>query len=292
MAGRSRRAGRDAGQGARELPRERRVASGTASLRWDGSRATLFLDAVESSDVDVAHPERLGFEYMQQMTQALQAWRPEPAPVRALHLGAAACSLPWAWDVRRPGSRQVAVEIDPLLAEAVREWFPLPRSPRLRLRVGDGRAVLDGTRPGSLDVVVRDAFDHGRVPVSLLTAGAARAAARALRPGGLYLVNAAHGGPFDARPDIAAIRATFPVVHALMDPKVGRAARRGNIVVAAQRPAEGQEPLDADELDRLLRRLPLPARALRGQALERWLAGARAVADPPPVTPPGPPVGG
>jgi len=280
MAGRSQRDG----TGARRAPQQRAVASGTATLVWDGPRATLLLDGVESSCVDVDHPDRLEFEYMQQMTQVLHAWRPEPAPIRALHLGAAACALPWAWDTRRPGSRQVAVEVDADLAASVREWFALPRSPRLRLRTGDGREVLDGARADSYDVVVRDAFAHGTVPSSLATQGAARAAAAALRPGGLYLLNTAHGGPFDARPDIAAVSTVFPVVHAIADPKVGRAARRGNIVVAAQKPGRDglvDGKLDADEVDRLLRRLPLPARAMRGRALARWLAGARPAQDPP-----------
>ena len=43
----------------------REISSGSVSLSWEGSRATLFLGAVESSCVDVKYPERLEFEYMQ-----------------------------------------------------------------------------------------------------------------------------------------------------------------------------------------------------------------------------------
>lgn len=256
------------------------VSSGTATLRWDGTRATLLLDDVESSNVDVADPTHLEFEYMQHMDAALDTLMPSPTPVRALHLGAAACALPWAWARSRPGSRQVAVEIDQLLAEHVREWFDLPRSPELRIRVGDGRDVLSRARPGALDVVVRDAFDHGAVPSSLGTVEAAREAARALRPGGLYLLNAAHGGPADARPDVSALLEVFPLVCAVTDPKVGRSQRRGNVVLVAQTSSHEDDRLDLDELDRHLRRLPLPARVLRGRALERWTAGAPAPRDP------------
>lgn len=284
------------------------VSSGTATLRWDGTRATLLLDDVESSNVDIADPSHLEFEYMQHMDAALDTLLPAPAPVRALHLGAAACALPWAWATVRPGSRQVAVEVDARLADCVRDWFDLPRSPELRIRVGDGREVLSHVRPGSFDVVVRDAFDHGSVPTSLGTVGAAREAAAALRPGGLYLVNAAHGGPADARPDAAALREVFPLVCAVTDPKVRRSQRRGNVVLVAQSDPRGAGAdegghgdaggpgregfLDLDELDRHLRRLPLPARVLRGRALERWTAGAPAPTDAPPGTTAGHPGGG
>lgn len=257
------------------------VSSGTATLRWDGTRATLLLDDVESSNVDVADPTHLEFEYMQHMDAALDTLLPSPAPVRALHLGAAACALPWAWARSRPGSRQVAVEIDELLARHVREWFDLPRSPELRIRVGDGRDVLSRARPGGLDVVVRDAFDHGQVPAAIATVESAREAARALRPGGLYLLNSPHGGPVDARPDVSALMEVFPLVCAVTDPKVGRSQRRGNVVLVAQTPPQEGGRLDLDELDRHLRRLPLPARVLRGRALERWTAGAPAPRDAP-----------
>lgn len=120
------------------------VSSGSAEIRWDGSRATLYLDGVESSCIDVESPQDLEFEYMQQMTVVLDSWLPQGRPVQALHLGGAACALPWAWETARPGSRQVAVEVDALLAALVREVFDLPRSPALRIRIGEGREPPSG----------------------------------------------------------------------------------------------------------------------------------------------------
>lgn len=253
------------------------VSSGSAEIRWDGSRATLYLDGVESSCIDVESPQDLEFEYMQQMTVVLDSWLPQGRPVQALHLGGAACALPWAWETARPGSRQVAVEVDALLAALVREVFDLPRSPALRIRIGEGRAVLESTRAGWWDVVVRDAFDHGRVPPRLATVEAARAAARALVPGGLHLLNTVHGGASDARGEAAALLEAFPTVLAVADPKVSRSSRRGNVVLVAQTP--GQQVLDVAEVDRGLRRLALPARVLSGQQLRRWVAGTPATRD-------------
>ncbi len=258
------------------------VASGVAEVRWDGSRATLFLDGVESSCIDVEDPQDLEFEYMQHMTVILDAHTPPHRPVHALHLGAAACALPSAWEAARPGSRQVAVEVDALLAELVRRLFDLPRSPALRIRIGEGRQVMASTRPASWDVVVRDAFDHGRVPAALATLEAARDAARALVPGGLYLVNTPHGGGLDARAEAAALLEVFPDVLAVADPKVVRSARRGNVVLAARTP--GPAGPRVWEVDRGLRRLALPARVLEGAGLRRWIAGARPPRDPAPGT--------
>ena len=266
---------------AKRVPRgreEHRISSGVATLSWDGPTVTLYLEDVESSAINVEHPDQLVFEYMQQMTAALDSLIPGPQWVHALHLGAAGCALPWAWDVMRPGSRQVAVEVDAELARQVREWFDLPRSPALRIRVGDGREVLASTRPASMDVIVRDAFAHGDVPPHLTTLDSATQAARALRPGGLYLMNCPHGGGADGRADVAAALATFPEVHLITDPKVLRSGRIGNIVIVARATSDDStehSPCDLADLERRLRRLPLPARVWSGAEVIRWVAGAK-----------------
>ncbi len=270
------------------------VDLGLARLSWDGPRATLLIDEVESSCVDVEDPRHLEFEYMQHLTCALDAAVPHGRPVRALHLGGAACALPWAWALHRPGSRQSVVEIDAALATLVRQWFDLPRAPELRIRVGDARAVLESVRAGSFEVIVRDAFAGAEVPEHLTTVECARAAERALCPGGLYMLNCAHGGGSDARIECASLQEVFGQVQAVADPKVGRQGRRGNVVLVAQKALaqgpgvdEGGAPsssiglLDTAALDRDLRRLPLPARLTQGVALVKWRAGARPRWDPP-----------
>ena len=248
---------------------------GHAEIRWDGPRATLLLDGVESSAVDASDPSYLEFEYMQHMSCALGAALPPPGPVRALHLGGAACALACAWSLSHSQSRHVAVEVDRLLAEQVREHFPIPKAPQVKIRVGDGRAVLDGTREGSFDVIVRDAFASGVTPDHLRTVECAQRARATLSARGVYLVNCAHGGAANARQDVAALREVFPFVASIQDPKVGRGGRRGNVVALAC--ADGV--VDVDEIDRALRTLALPARITRPQDLERWVAGTPALRD-------------
>ncbi len=264
------------------------VSQGNAELRWEGSRATLLLDGVESSCIDTADPSYLEFEYMQHMSCALDATFPCERPLQVLHLGGAACALPWAWSVTHPSSRHVVCEIDEALAALVREWFSIPRSPIVKIRVGDARVSVDRGRAGSYDVVVRDAFMGGVVPPHLRTVESAAGALHLLRPGGLYMLNCAHGGTEDARVDAAALLEVFPQVWALCDPKVGRSGRRGNIVLVAQAPLDEGEAggesseegvLDLRELDRLLRKLPLPARPLSDAQVRAWHAGTRPLRD-------------
>jgi len=248
---------------------------GSASIRWDGPRATLFLDGVESSAVDTSDPTYLEFEYMQHMSAVVSTLWGTGERLRALHVGGAACALACAWSATHPLSRHVAVEVDGALAAQVREHFPIPKAPQVKIRVGDGRAVLGATREAGFDVIVRDAFAAGITPDHLRTVECARLARRALAPSGVYLVNCAHGGEANARQDAAALLEVFPFVASIQDPKVGRGGRRGNVVVVAA--AEGVA--DADEIDRALRTLALPARITRPKQLARWVAGCPPLRD-------------
>ncbi len=238
---------------------------GTASLRREPGaphQVTLLLDGTESSFLDLDDPAHLEFEYMQQMVVVLDAARPA-GPVRALHLGAAGCALPRALEARRPGSTQLAVELDEELARLVREWFDLPRAPRLRIRTGDARAVTAGLRDGAWEVVVRDVFAAGLVPAHVRTLEAVRQVHRVLAPGGLYLVNLTDRPPLPrAKAEIAAVQEVFADVALVADPAILRGRRYGNLVLAAS-----DAPLPVDAIERGLRRLPLPVRLVHGEEL-------------------------
>ncbi|MFH5822571.1 spermidine synthase [Georgenia sp. AZ-5] len=262
----------------RDLPSEPvRTSLGTASVRREPGaphRVTLLLDGTESSHLDLADPSHLEFEYMQQMAVVLDAARP-PGPVRALHLGAAGCALPRALEARRPGSTQLAVELDEVLAHLVREWFDLPRAPRLRIRTGDARAVTAALAHGIWEVAVRDVFASGRVPRHVRTVEAATEVHRVLTPGGIYLVNLTDRPPLHgARGEVATLEAVFGHVALIADPAILRGRRYGNVVLAAS-----DAPLPVESLERDLRRLPLPVRLVHGAALDAFRGTAPPVHD-------------
>ncbi|HLS74268.1 MAG TPA: fused MFS/spermidine synthase [Actinomycetaceae bacterium] len=252
-----------------------RTSTGIVELLRDPGRpsaVTVFINDAESSYVDLADPEHLEFEYMQQMTAVIEETRhPAPEPIRAVHLGGAGCALPRALDASRPGSTQLVVEIDAELARLSRTWFDLPRAPRLRIRVADARDALATLRPGAWDVIVRDVFAGVEVPGHVRTVEAAQEARAALADDGLYLVNLTDRPPLtSARIEVATLRAVFDHVALIADPAILAGRRYGNVVlVGASRPVAGQP------LDRALRGLPLPVRLLQGAELAAFAGSHR-----------------
>ena len=163
------------------------IATGTAELvdESDGS-VTVYVNGVPSSSLRADYS--LDFEYMRHEAAAIAAWdrsRDDHAWL-ALHVGAAACSLPRHLANAHAASRHIAVDVDVTLAELARRWWDLPRAPRLRVRAQDGLAALAERADASLDLIVRDAFAGDSVPSHLASAdwwaqarsGAARRRAR------------------------------------------------------------------------------------------------------------------
>jgi len=236
----------------------------------------LLIDGAESSYLDLSDPTHLVFEYMQQMMAVLEETM-TPGRVRAVHLGAAGCALARAVEARWPGSRQIAVEWDALLAGYVREWFDLPRSPLLRIRVADAREAAEAIGPGSKDVVVRDVFVGREPPEHVRTVEFTRAVASTLTESGVYLVNTADRPPLTfARREAATVAEVFEHVLVIAEPGVLKGRRYGNVVITA-----ADRPLPTPALDRRLRSLPVPATVLDRAASREFIGTFQPFTDPP-----------
>lgn len=288
------------------------IPTGTVHLERDPDDprgVTVHVNGVPSSYVHLDDPSVLAFEYMQQMACVIEQL--PPGPVRAVHLGAAGCSMARQVAASRPGSRQIAVDPDPTLLELARGWFGLPRAPELRLRAADGRAALAGMRDASADVVIRDAFAPDRTPEHMTTSEFLAEVARVLRPGGVYLANVADRPPLAlARSEVATAlaaraldpgRAAWSDVALVAEPAVLKGRRYGNLVLVAVRAPDRDtqdddahddapgvvptSPLDlaprSGGLERRLRTLPVPASLLAGDDVVRFGAGAPVLLDAP-----------
>jgi spermidine synthase len=261
--------------------------TGTAELLRDADRRAawmLLVDGVPQSHVDLEDPRYLEFEYVRRLGHVIDATAPAAEPLHVLHLGAGALTLARYVAATRPGSRQVAVEVDAALVDLVRRRLPLRR---VRIRVGDARAVLERLPPGSFDVVISDVFAGGRTPAHLTSAEFAAAAGRALRGTGVFAVNVADGAPLaHTRAQAATVRTVFSHACLIADAAVLRGRRFGNLVLAAS-----AGPLPTDTLTRRAAADPMPGRVLHGDDLARFASGARPVTDaearPSPAPPPG-----
>ncbi|HLJ99484.1 MAG TPA: fused MFS/spermidine synthase, partial [Streptosporangiaceae bacterium] len=185
---------------------------------------TLLVDGFPQSHVDLDDPAHLEFEYVRRLGHVIDAARAAPPePLRILHLGAGALTLARYVAATRPGSDQLAVELDADLIGIVRDRLPLPasRRGRIRVRIADARAALDGLRPGTFDLVVSDVFSGGQTPPRLTSTEFAASAARALRADGVFAANVADGPPLaHARAQVATLRAVFAHVCLIAEPGV------------------------------------------------------------------------
>lgn len=241
-----------------------RTSYSLAHVEVRGTVATLFLDGTQSSALDLEDPTWLEFEYMQHLCAVVTSQFSKDVSLKALHLGGAGCALARAFDAHYPHARQLAVELDGELATYVRQWFDLPRSPRLRIRNDEAFHALETTQ-ATWNVIIRDTFLAGRIPEPLASAECYANAARALSEDGMYLVNTLAGRGFHAQEECAHLLRTFPHCLAITAKDILSNKRFGNMVLAGS-----MVPFDVDAIKRALHKLSFPVRLLGDAELARY----------------------
>jgi spermidine synthase len=190
---------------------------------------------MDASYVDLADARHLEFDYLRRMRDVVEA----AGVRRVVHVGGAGCALARALAAADRSARQEVIELDPGVVELARAHLGLRRAPGLRVRVGDGRAVLAGRPAGSADAVLIDAFVGARVPRHLVTR---EALADLARVAGLAAVNVVDSRPLhDAAAIAAGLAEAFPYVLALGAHAVLAKRRGGNVVLVG---AHELPPLD------------------------------------------------
>jgi spermidine synthase len=256
------------------------VDLGTAEFVPDPRRRrgwTLLVDGVSQSYVDLERPTHLEFEYVRRIAAIAAVVAPRAAPIRVLHLGGGALTIPRYVAATRPGSVQRVVERDGKLSEAVREILPLPEGSDIEVRVGDAREAV---RAGGerFDLVVADVFQAARMPAQVATAEFAAQVREMLAPGGLYAANVTDlPGLAQSRVQAATLRTAFTDVAVIGQPGMLRGRRFGNVVLAAS-----AEPgaLPVDRLASNLRGTEGDrGRLVHGAELDEFVAGALPLTD-------------
>ena len=244
------------------------------------SGRVLLVDGVEQSYVD-DDPTHLEFEYMQHMAIVLDIERPGAVPVRALHLGGGALTMPRWIAATRPGSRQLAIETSTEVLAAVEQLAPVA----CEVRVDDAVTVIETLPAADNDVVIWDLYDGPRAITSGLTLEAVVAMRRALDVGGVAVLNVSDMTPFDVvRPVLAALRTCFDDVVVLAEPSTLRGRRSGNCVLVGR----VGRPLAHDALARAGAGAPVRATVLADGRLDEFIGDIKpaTVADPLPLPDP------
>ncbi len=266
--------------------------------RWVPGSIQLLVDGTPQSHVNLADPGELFFEYIRRIGHVIDLFRPDGAPISALHLGGGAFTLPRYVEATRPGSRQQIVEIEGALVDLVREAAPLPKRASIRVRRGDAREVLQrlpSGMQGAMDLVVVDIFAGDRTPAHVSSVEFYELIRPLLAPDGMVVVNAADGPglPF-VRGQAATLSSLFGSVAAIAEPQVLKGRRFGNVVLlatgagAADSERDAERDASLDWLPRLLASGPHPARLLTGREFTDFVRGAAVVTDATAVASPAP----
>lgn len=229
-------------------PCDSETAYSCVSIEADDDRDTgrvLVLDDLRHSYVDVEDPTYLGFWYTRRFADVI-GLIPPTEPLRVLHLGGGALTVPTWVQATRANNDQVVLEIDGELVDLVVAEFDRSTGPGTGLEVitGDARRSLADLPDASFDVVLGDAFGSRAVPWHLATREFVDDVARVLRPGGLYALNVIDGADLSfLRAETATIASVFDHVEVVLGASTAT-GRLGNAVVVAS-----DRPFDRGRLD-------------------------------------------
>ena len=235
----------------------------------------LRVDGADQSHVDLDDPTRLEFDYVRRMGDVLDAWQPAGEPLRIVHVGGAAMTLPRYVAATRPRSSQIVLEPVIELTELVRSALPVPRRSGIKVRPVDGRAGTAELREGSADVVILDAFTDARVPADLVTAEYFESVSRALTDSGCFLLNLTDRAPFAwTRRVVTGLRTVLPQLIVSAEPATLRGCRFGNLLAVASR-----TPLPVTSLRQRASSSAAPYRVLDAAQVSSSLGGGTPFTD-------------
>lgn len=243
-----------------------------------GDRPGTFLlrmSGMDQSCVDLEDPTRLVFDYVRRLADVVDAVATPGSPLRVVHVGGAAMTLPRYIAATRPRSAQVVLEPAAAVTELVRRELPLPRNSGIKVRDVDGRAGVAALRDGHAELLVVDAFADARVPGDLVTTSFAAELLRVVGPTGVVALNLTDRAPFGwTRRAVASLRTAFPQLLLTAEPATLKAKRLGNLVVVA---SAGSVPLSA--LQARSTTAVSPYRVLDGRAVSDSFGGGTPFTD-------------
>lgn len=226
----------------------------------------LSIGGAQQSHVDLRHPERVFYEYLQRIAHVIDLVGEPGAPLRVLHLGAGALTLVRYVQATRPGSPQTAVDVERSLVDFVLDAMPLPEGTACDLVIGDASDAVLEQPDAAFDVVVLDIFAGADAPVHLTSPDFAAHLLRVCAEDGVVLVNVGDDPPLAfARTQSRQLAALAAGTAVLTEAGMVDGSQAGNVVVAAR-----HAPWPAAWTRALLAAGPHPAAVLAGPDLDAF----------------------
>jgi len=194
---------------------EKASAYGTVVITDEGNnmRALRFgRDGVRQSLVKLDDPEYLGLFYV---PVALTGIALSTEPRRFLIIGLGGGTLPAFLRKHYPDAEIDAVDINPEVAYAAKNYLGFREDKRMRIHIADGRKFVEAVQQ-PYDVIFLDAFGSDAVPAHLTTKEFLLAVRRAVRSDGVVIGNiwyTATSPPYDSM--VHTYQETFGELHVL-----------------------------------------------------------------------------
>ena len=197
---------------------------------------SLVIEGITQSHVNPADPLDLQLEYTRLVATIIDGCREAGRPIRILHLGAGALTIPRYVAATRPGSVQHVVELHRELFDFVLDALPLDDGVELTVEFDDGRAAVERAArvEGGYDLAVVDVFSGSVSPRHLSTVEFFESLRLLLGPSAVVVVNTlATPGLTMSREVCATLESVMPEVVALASTAVVAGESLGNVVFAA-----------------------------------------------------------
>jgi spermidine synthase len=194
-------------------------------------------------------------------------------PLEVLSIGGGGFTFPGYLDATRTGTDHVVLEIDSSLVDIGRN--DLGFHDEADVVADDARRSIDAVSPGSVDVVIGDAFTGLTVPWHLTTVEFVETVGEKLAPGGLYTVNIIDRPEARfARAELATLEAVFEHVAVFAPPGYFTGHSGGNYVLVGS-----HDSIDMEAVSAALRARGGVEIGLSGTELARFVDGADPLTD-------------
>ena len=233
---------------------------------------SLVVDGTTQSHVNPLDPRDLQLEYTRLVAAIVDGCREPGLPIRVLHLGAGALTIPRYIGATRPASVQHVVELHRELFDFVLDVLPLDDGVELTVEFDDGRTAVEraARTEGGYDIAIVDVFSGAVAPRHMTTVEFFDALHLLLSSDGIIIVNTlATAGLGMSRGVGATLAARRAEVIALASPAVIAGESLGNVVYAAS-----DAPLPGDAVLARAEGGPRPIDVVSGARLRAFVGGA------------------